>query len=197
MRKKLLLALLLATSAGYKANAQFHIGAKADANFFKITGEGIKPAFTPGIELGLYGTWKISEFFSLQPELLYTQNTSTKDGDFSAKYVNTNNPDGSRHIKLNYLSIPLLLRYNITPRFTIDAGPEFSYLFYSNESLLMYGKDAFKRPNAAVVGGVSYKVSKVTFFGRYVQGLTDINGIDDRYEWKTQQLQVGLGVDIK
>lgn len=197
MYKKMLTSLFLLSACLHSHGQTFHFGAKADLNLYKITGEGIKPGYTPGVQLGLFGSWDFTSKLGLQPELLYTQAYSTRDDDFSAKYVNDYNPDGSRHIKLNYISVPLLLKYNINRRFTINAGPEYSFLFYSNESLLMNNQHAFKRNNLSIVGGLTVNVKPVHFYGRFVQGVMNINGIDDRYNWKTQQLQVGMGVDIK
>ncbi|RAJ81964.1 outer membrane protein with beta-barrel domain [Chitinophaga dinghuensis] len=197
MYKKILTSLFLMSGWIFAHGQTFHFGAKADLNLYKVTGEGIKPGYTPGVQLGLFGGWDFNKKFGFQPELLYTQAYSTRDDDFSEKYVNDYNRDGSSHIKLNYVSIPLLLKYNINSRFTINVGPEYSFLFYSNESLLMYNRDAFKRNNLSVVGGVTVNVKPVHFYGRFVQGLTNINGIDDRYSWKTQQIQVGMGVDIR
>ncbi|WP_291914639.1 porin family protein [Chitinophaga sp. CB10] len=197
MSKRMILPLLLLAGCLHAYGQGLHFGAKAGANLFKITGEGIKPGYKPGIQLGLLSSWDFNRKVGVQAELQYSQANATRDANFSAKYISNNNPEGSAKVQLGYVTIPLLLKYNLNRYFTLNAGPEYSILFYSNEDLLMYNRDAFKRSNFGLSAGLTLNVQPVHFYGRFVQGLSNINGIDDRYQWKSQQIQVGIGVDIK
>ena len=76
---------------------------------------------------------------------------------------------------------------------TVSAGAQYSYLLYSDESLLRDKSDAFKKNEVGVIAGIEYTPSRLRFYGRYYRGLSDINNINDLHPWNTQQFQVGIG----
>ncbi|CAL1518767.1 porin family protein [Chitinophaga sp. MM2321] len=198
MKKRLLSAVAMVLFIISAARAQeLHYGIKADLNLFKIDGEGIQSNYNPGVRLGVFATYDFTKAWGLQPELLFTQANDKKSDVFNARYVNTSNHDANSKIKLSYITIPLLIRYNINKLITVNAGPQYSFLFFSNENLLINNRDAFKRNDFGLVGGLTVSLHAVHFYGRYVVGITDLNNIDDRYKWKTQQAQIGVGINIK
>jgi hypothetical protein len=198
MKKRILFAwlLMLTVMTGVKAQG-LHYGIKADLNLLSIDGAGIQSNYTIGGRFGLFATYDFSKRWGIQPELLFSQNTVKRADDFSAKYINNSNDNANKNIKMSYLTLPVLLRYNVSKKLTINAGPEYSYLFYVNENLLNYNQSAFKRSNFGVAAGATATFDILHVYARYVLGLSNINDIDDRYEWKTRQIQVGLGVNIR
>jgi hypothetical protein len=58
------------------------------------------------------------------------------------------------------------------------------------------GKDAFKSGNFSLVGGLEVKVAFLRIYGRYVGGLTDINNLNSQDTWKSQSVQLGLGITL-
>ncbi|SEW39545.1 porin family protein [Chitinophaga arvensicola] len=197
MKKRLLSVLLLICFVTAASAQGLHYGIKADLNMFKLDGEGIKSNYTLGGRLGVYGSYDFSKKWGLQPELLFSQASPKRDDNFSAKYINTANATANQSVKLTYLTLPVLLRYNVNHLLTINAGPQYSYLIYANENLLNYNRNAFKRGDLGVAAGATFNFDILHVYARYVLGLTDVNDIDDRYQWKTQQAQVGIGIDIK
>ena len=98
---------------------------------------------------------------------------------------------------LNYLSIPILLRYNMFGGFlTLNAGPQFGILLQQDKSLLQNGRDAFKSGDLSMVAGAQLNILMLRVYGRYNIGLTNINNIDDRDKWTSQQIQIGLGLKL-
>ena len=174
--------------------AQFSAGVKAGANIFKVDGRSFKDEFKYGYHLGGFATIGIGGRFSIQPEVLFNQYQTRTDSSFQAIYQNAF--DGANNVKLNYLSIPLLLNYKLGSLLSLQAGPMFSILMDQDRNLLENGQDAFKKGDFSMLGGAQLSLGKIKLNGRYVIGLNDINDIDNRDKWKNQgwQLSVGLGL---
>ncbi|MGF6847311.1 hypothetical protein QFZ51_002546 [Chitinophaga sp. W3I9] len=197
MKKRLLSVLLLVCLAATASAQGLHYGIKADLNMFKLDGAGIKSNYTLGGRLGVYAEYDFTKKWGLQPELLFSQVGPKRDDDFGAKYISAGNDNANKSIKLSYITLPLLLRYNVNKLITINAGPQYSYLFYANENLLNYNRNAFKRSDLGVAAGATLNFDILHVYARYVLGLMNVNDIDDRYQWKTRQVQIGIGVNIK
>src|SRR5688572_8428956 len=94
--------------------AQFHIGAKAGANIIKIDGKSFKDEFKYGYHLGGFAEIGLgNKKWSINPEVLFNQYATTVDSNFNHIYQNVFNPAHQSNIKLNYLSIPLILNYKL------------------------------------------------------------------------------------
>src|SRR5262249_42952231 len=125
-----------------------------------------------------------------------SQYTTSLDSNYKHIYQNVFNSDQST-VKLNYLSIPILLNYKLIGNFlTLQAGPQFSILMNQDKSLLQNGGDAFKHGDFAMVGGAQIKISAIRITGRYIVGLNNINDIDNQDKWKSQGFQVSLGLAL-
>ena len=196
MKTKLaIMAIALLTMQA--ASAQFRLGAKAGANLVKVAGKSFKDEFRYGYhlggfaEIGLTGDGKLS----LQPEVLLNQYALTLDSNFKSVYENVINSNQS-HVKLNYLSIPILLNYKLIGPIYLQAGPAFSILMDQSRTFLQNGGDAFKKGDFSMIGGAQIRLSKLYLTGRYAIGLANINDIDDKDKWKSQVIQLSLGLSL-
>ena len=193
--KRIILALLITVSVSSVVNAQaFTFGIKAGANINKLTGEAFSNEFSFGYHAGVFGNIGLGKHWALQPEVLFSQVNIDTANSTTAIY----NPDFDKlsHIQMSYLSIPLLLEFKLSKGIALQAGPQYSILLNQNESLVQNGKDAFKMGDFAVLGGVEVKVSSLRIYARYALGLTNINNIGDQDQWKSQSIQVGLGLSL-
>jgi len=173
--------------------AQFHIGIKAGANITRIDGKSFKDEFKYGYHLGGFAEIGLGRSFSLQPEILYNQYTSTIDSSFSHVYQGViNSPQ--RNVKLNYLSLPILLNYKVIGPLSIQAGPQFGVLIDQSKTVLENGGEAFKNGDFSMLAGAVVKLNNLRVTGRYMVGLNNINDIDDQNKWKNQTIQLSLGV---
>jgi hypothetical protein len=176
--------------------AQFNFGVKAGTNISKIDGKSFKDQFNYGylaggfIEIGLGGK------IGFQPEVLFTQNQGKVDSNFKVIYQNAFADAKSGNVKLNYLSIPVLLNYKLGNALSLQAGPQFSILMNKDKNLLENGKAAFNDGDLSLLGGLQLKISKVRIAGRYGIGLNNINDIDNRDKWKSQAIQLSLGLSL-
>src|SRR5688572_25544843 len=126
--KAKLLPLLAALLLSQVMMAQFHLGAKAGANIFKVDGKSFNDEFRYGYHVGGFMEVRLSNKFILQPEVMFNQYSTSVDSSFQNVYHNAFNSSQSS-VKLNYLSIPLLLNYKLVGSFlSLQAGPQFSIL---------------------------------------------------------------------
>jgi hypothetical protein len=197
MKTKLLPLLGAALIISQVSMAQFHIGAKAGANIMKIDGKSFKDEFKYGYHIGGFMEIPLGRKVQFQPEVLWNQYSTTVDSNFSHIYQGAFNNSSQSNVKLNYLSIPLLLNYKLIGNFlSLQAGPSFSILINQNRSLLQNGGDAFKRGDFSMIGGAQVKVGPFRFNGRYVVGMNNINDIDNQDKWKSQGWQLSAGIAL-
>ena len=176
--------------------AQFNIGLKAGTNISKIDGKSFKDEFSYGYLLGGFAEIGLGKKFSIQPEVLFNQYTSRVDSSFKAIYQNAFASTKSGEVKLNYLSVPLILNYKLSKAVSLQAGPQFGVLMNKDKTLLDNGKEAFNNGDLSMLGGIEFKLSKFRIGGRYAVGLNNLNDIDDQDKWKSQGFQLSLGFGL-
>ena len=187
----LILAVLFVAQASF---AQFSLGVKAGANITKVDGRSFKDEFKYGYHLGGFATIPVGGKFSIQPEVLFNQFQTRTDSTFRNIYQNAFS--GDNNVKLNYLSIPLLLNYKLGSILSLQAGPQFGILLDQNKALLQNGKDAFDKGDFSMLGGAQLGLGKIKVSGRYFVGLNNINDIDNQDKWKNQGWQLSLGLGL-
>ncbi|MBB6369924.1 porin family protein [Chryseobacterium shigense] len=136
--KKLILGLALAGSLlvnaqeKTKASSPVTFGVKAGLNASTLSkadeydnDQRIKPGFNAGIFVNI----PVAEKFSVQPELLFNQ-VGSKTEERDEFYINSDRYRREVDYKktLNYLSVPVMVQYNILPQLYVEAGPEFGFL---------------------------------------------------------------------
>ena len=196
MKTKLaIMAIALLTMQA--ASAQFRLGAKAGANLVKVDGKSFKDEFRYGYHLGGFAEIVLTKDkkLTLQPEVLFNQYSTTLDSNFKSVYENVINSNQS-HVKLNYLSFPILLNYKLIGPVYLQAGPAFSVLMDQNRNFLQNSGDAFKKGDFSMIGGAQVRLAKLYLSGRYVVGLANINDIDDQDKWKSQAIQLSVGLSL-
>jgi hypothetical protein len=194
---KIILSLTFLLTLAAVSNAQgFRLGAKAGANLTKISGKSFNEEFDLGYHLGGFAEIDFSKKLGIQPEVLFNQVNAKRSSGFNSIYTNLSDPNAASDIKLNYLSIPVLLRYNVGKMLTLNVGPQFGILIDKHETLLKNGQQAFKTGDFGMVGGATINLGALRVYGRYNIGLRNINDIDNRDEWKNQQLQLGVGLKL-
>ncbi|WP_346883610.1 porin family protein [uncultured Algibacter sp.] len=165
--KKLLLVTAITIFGAATVNAQdVKFGIKGGLNFATITGDNTsKDQIITAFNFGAMAEIKISEKFSFQPEVLY-----------SGQGYDTG-IDSEGIIALNYLNIPLIAKYYVTKRLSLEAGPQIGFLLSTKGGTQDY-KDLFKTTDFGVNFGLGYKLDNGLNFGaRYVLGLSNINDV--------------------
>ncbi|RZK98114.1 MAG: PorT family protein, partial [Hymenobacter sp.] len=124
-----------------------------------------KPGFVAGalVEVGL------SEHLALQQEYLYAQ----QSGEIS----------GGARYQMQYLSLPLLLKYRVVPRLAVVAGPQFDLMLKAQQELggqtTDITHDTEERGFSATAGLEVSILRSLSLSARYQQGLNHV-GIGQR-----------------
>ena len=176
-----------------KGEGSFHLGFKAGANIFKIDGKSFKDEFAFGYNLGGFAEIYFSEDWGIQPEVMWNQTNYRTGNQFSEVY---NGGFNDFEGKLNYLSIPVLLSYRPVKFISLQAGPQFGILINNHESVFQNGQHAFKSGDFSLLGGAQLNIGALKVGARYVVGLSNINDIDNKEDWKNQGFQVYAGFRI-
>ena len=192
MKVKILIISALALSTGLTFAQGPKIGIKGGASVNKITGKSFNNQFSFGYHIGGFATIKISEKIGIQPEVLINQTNVDTSSKFSDIYA-FNKVNG---VKLNQLSIPLLLNYSPNKFVSFQVGPQYSILMNKNKTFIANGKGAFKTGDFSMLGGLQLNITKIRVYARYAVGLSNLNDIDNKEKWKSQSVQLGAGFTL-
>lgn len=193
--KKVLLAVLAVTLVTATLQAQgIRLGAKVGTNLNKVSGQSFSDGFDLAYHVGGFLEIDFNKKWGIQPEVLWSQ-TATKRSSFNTIYASEINPlNNQQKIKLDYISIPVLFRYNVGGILTLNLGPQFGILLNQDKTLLQNGESAFKSGDFSMVAGGQLNFKVLRIYGRYNIGLQNINDIDNKDKWTNQQIQLGLGL---
>ena len=200
MKKIVLLALCLLAS--YAVEAQY-IGLKAGYNYATLKGNVSDGAnFKPyhGYYAGITLEFPLSNLFSLQVEGIYNRRGANI----------TSNTYGKAKLNLDYLSLPVLARFNVGKGINLHIGPQLEYridkpnfYFDGTDPVTRVKDDAIDMIDGALTAGIGYTTQSGWFFElRWVQGLTNIFESDSSlshvpfstdYNFKNRTLSVGVG----
>jgi opacity protein-like surface antigen len=201
--KKLILSLAIVASAAGVANAQtgIKVGLKGGFNGSTFSGEDSKGSeYKAGFAAGGFVNFGVSDNFSIQPELLYSQKGASID-DFGASGITFKST-------LGYLDVPIMFRYNIGEDgkgFFVEAGPQGSVVlhrrdFIEDSSGKQIGSsetstDDLNKVVLGYVGGVGYQITSGLQLGlRYTGDFTQVykqqNGAPNLHN-SVFQFQVG------
>jgi outer membrane protein with beta-barrel domain len=140
--------------------------------------------------------FNFSRTFGLQPEVNFVQSSSEFSNDASDIYDDLFRDGSQKKAKLNYLEIPLLLNVNLGPskRVKLQVGPSYGGLLKQTVDSLKTNGNLYKNGEFSAIGGLWLQIPFVNLGARYKMGLTDLNAIDNRQSWKSQSIQVFVGI---
>ncbi len=178
MKKILFLTVTLLFLTANTQAQLLQIGAKAGLNYANFSGTEIQTDAITSYHAGLIAEIKLLDKFAIQPELLYsTQGASYENAGEEFKN------------ELGYIAIPVLAKIYLGESFSMELGPQASFLLSEKNNFDVADYNTF---DFAVAGGLSYKITKNFFVqGRYVLGLTEVSSNADAKN-STLQLSAGL-----
>jgi len=185
---------LIASLMQVKAQS-FHLGAKIGSIGNKVVGESFENGYKLSYQLGAFAEIDFLKKIGIQPELLISQNNSTYTQGISATSTTINEV---KDIKLTYLSVPILFRYNVLKVLTLNVGPQYSNLINKGSSGEENVKSAFKSGDLGLVVGAQLHLLGFRAYARYVVGITknEIKNVTNTTTWNSQQFQIGVGKKI-
>lgn len=131
MKKSMLILCTLLLSVAVKAQPQKpKLGVKAGLNISSLTfdEDELNSSSKTGFIAGLMAEIPLAKNFSIQPELLYSQQ-GTKASFYDPEVTNSR---FESTIKLSYLNIPVMLKYFIANGVSLQAGPQIGILLKSS-----------------------------------------------------------------
>ena len=180
--KKILLTIFSIALLTFGVQAQeSSFGIKGGVNFTNL-GSEIEDGFgesnlKTGFHVGLIANLKITQFFALQPEILYSLQGAKFEGNTFFEETKFN---------LSYINVPVLAKVYFGESFNIHAGPYVGFLVNTG---VEYGddadfedafEDAYKTLDFGIAGGLEFETATGLFLGaRYNLGLADIRNDDN------------------
>ena len=167
----------------------------ANLSKFRITennSSNIEYDTKAGWSAGGWLNFPVSKGFSVEPQVMYssyryyTPSTATnlliKDG------------------KIRYVSVPLLLKFHTGDKFAITAGPQIDFTGSVDDNNNTAQGDDFKQTSFSAFGGFeAFPHGRVSIFGRYIHGLSNMNDKGSEataMKYKNQNIQVGLKLKL-
>jgi hypothetical protein len=161
-----LIILILYSTHGF---SQLRAGIKGGLNMSSFDTEGLNlREFTSGYHYGLFARLNLTDYFGIQPELLY--NTKGRAGEVL-------------RFELGYVDIPLLAVINFTPNFNIQLGPYASYLTEgrvisgsngNTQILPNFDRNTYRSLDYGLIAGAAVESRRFTLGLRYNYGLNEV-----------------------
>jgi len=208
--KKILFTVAIVVLGLSNINAQeITFGVKAGGNFAKFGGDIEDTERLTAFHIGGVAEIALSEKFSLQPEVLFSmQGTSAEYSELVSGSVNTFESKSN----LSYISVPVMAKYYIIERLSIEAGPQIGFLVSAKRDYdytesfngeVTYTesedgadiKDNFHPIDFGLNFGAGYKLDNgLNFSARYNLGLVNIaKYAPDGYSTLNNVIQLSVG----
>ena len=164
------------------------------ANFtkFRIGGQnenGIKYNVETGWSAGAWVNFPVTNHFSIEPQVMFSSYSYQTDNTSPVLIT-----DG----EIQYISVPLQLKFHAGEKVAIVAGPQFDFFssFEDDVTTNNVVEDDFKKTSISGFAGLElFPRGRVTVFGRYIHGFTNMNAINihgNGNEFRNQNIQAGL-----
>jgi len=172
-------------------------GLLAAANFtkFKLGGpneSAVKYNVETGWSAGAWVNVPFSKSFSFEPQVMFSSYSYQTDNT-SAVLIT----DG----EIQYISVPLQFKFHAGEKFAIVAGPQFDFFSsFEDDVNNNVQKEHFKQTTmSGLVGLELFPHGRVTVFGRYIHGFTNLNAYnlhDNLNEFRNRNIQAGLKLKL-
>ena len=180
MKKSFLFLLLFLVPLLIQAQG-VGIGIKAGANWANQDVANVDMKSVTDFHVGGYVNVNFSEKWGITPELLYTA--------YGSKWNNAK-------VDLDYVAIPVMLRFKPISLLSLEAGPQFSFLTKAHVENVGDVKDQLKSNDFGLAFGAGVHLPLGFNVGaRYVLGFSDISDVSTE-SIKNRTFQVYLGWTI-
>lgn len=179
MKKLIFVALLALISITTFSQAKF--GVKAGLNVANLTGDDTDDvdARISGV-FGVFAKVSISETIAFQPEVLYSMQGATGSEVYEGTNVDVT-------MKLDYINIPLMMKFYVADGFSFNAGPQVGFLASAKAKAEAQGvsaeediKDQLKGIDFGLNFGVGYDLPMGLGVDlRYNLGLSNVFDTDE------------------
>ena len=188
--------LIAAAIVCMSASAQFQIGGKVGFDMTNFWGSDVEHGMKPSYQAGLVMEYKFNPHFAIAPEVVF----ASQGGKFKVLDLNLFGLDVSKTVtyNTNYIHVPVMFKYYVSPAFSIDLGPQVGFNVYSKYSIedvkeAVDLKDGTKSVDFGVGLGGTYNLTDNAFVqARYTLGLTKVFEGDG--DCKNGNIQIAFGM---
>ena len=191
--------LITAAIVSMSAMAQVQFGAKVGVDATHFWGKDTEHGMKIGYQFGALMEYKFNPHFAIAPEVVFAAQGGKTKGlafDWNGHGIDIKTTDVK--LNVNYINVPIMFKYYVSPDFSIDLGPQVGFNVYSKCSVK--GEDAIdmkeitKSVDFGVGLGGTYNLTENAFVqARYTMGMTNVFDIDDSHE-KNGNIQVAFGM---
>ena len=143
------------------ANAQIKAGPIAGIQFTDVTGDDPSDGFLVGFHFGFLVNFGITDYLMFEPQLLYSMRGAQGNKNIG-------------DLKMNYIEIPMWLRYQLSNGVNFNAGP-YAGILVSAKQDGEDMKDLFKTFDFGLGVGLGYQTSGgFGLAANYSQGIVNI-----------------------
>ena len=193
---KKVLVLIAAAIVCISASAQVQFGAKVGVDATNFWGKDAEHGMKPSYQVGLVMEYKFNPHFAIAPEVVF----ASQGGKFKALDLNLFGLDVSKTVtyNTNYINVPVMFKYYVSPAFSIDLGPQVGFNVYSKYSIedvdkAIDIKDGTKGVDFGLGLGGTYNLTENAFVqARYTLGLTKVFEGDG--DCKNGNIQIAFGM---
>ena len=200
--KKIVIALMctiLATGAAM-AQEKFTFGPKIGVDYTHYWGENVEHGGHLNYQAGVFMEYRFTSKFSIAPEVVFAAQGGKYDFKRNIEGIDVELKE-TDHV--NYINVPVMLKYYVAPALSIDFGPQVGFNVYSKNTI--EGKveklkekettDMKKYTKTVDFGlglGLTYNITEEVFIqARYTMGLTKVFNVD--HDSKNGNGQIAIG----
>ena len=203
--KKITLALLCMILAAGTAMAQkqFTFGPKVGVDYTHFWGKDTKNfRGLLNYQAGMFFEYRFTDNFSIAPEVVFASQGDKYKFTIPLEDEITGETLGYKDTyityNVNYINVPVMLKYYVIPSLSIDFGPQLGINVYSKKAhdgiegdATFDNKEYTKTVDFGIGFGLTYNITEEVFVqGRYTLGVT--KAFKD-YEYKNGNAQIAIG----
>lgn len=186
--KKIFLAASLIVAAQLTTAQKIQWSAKVGAGLSNFYGDITQVNRVLSFGGGVQAEISFNELISLQPEILFSSEGSKATFHYVDETAEVNSVE---RIRLSYLNLPVLLKWSVSKRFSIEAGPQIGYLLAAKDNYEWTAtitgatvqesgsadvRDSFRTFSFGAAAGSTFNVSEKIYLQlRAYKGFSNIN----------------------
>ena len=193
---KKVFALIAMAIVCMSASAQLQFGGKVGVDATHFWGKDAPHGMQLNYQAGLMMEYKFSPKFAIAPEVVF----AAQGGKYSGNGIQIGgmNFDTDVTFHTNYINVPVMLKYYVSPAFSIDFGPQVGFNVYSKSTVkdlaALDMKEVTKGVDFGLGLGGTYNLTEHAFVqARYTLGLTKVFDIEESNE-KNGNIQIAFGM---
>lgn len=164
--------LIAAAIVSMSAMAQVQFGAKVGVDATNFWGKDVNHGMQLNYQAGLLMEYKFTPKFAIAPEVVF----AAQGGKFKIAEIGTTKVENK--YTMNYINVPVMLKYYVSPDFSFDLGPQVGFNVYSKckvgELPVADMKDLTEAVDFGVGLGGTYNLTDNAFIqARYTMGMTN------------------------